>query len=361
MWPDSRLRDLFSIDHPIIQAPMAGSSSLDMALAVSSAGGLGSLACATLDADGLRKLLADARDRTRGPLNVNFFAHTAPDDDPERDSAWLGRLSSWYDAFGLERPAALSTGPVQPFDTERCAVVEEVAPPVVSFHFGLPKPALVSRLKVAGCKIISTATTVPEARWLAANGCDAIIAQGLEAGGHRGMFLTDSLASQTGTLALVPQVADAVDVPIIAAGGIADARGIVAALALGASAVQIGTAYLFTEEATLSPAYRHALEDAANAETAVSNVISGRPTRVVANRLVRDLGPMSQDAPAFPKGFAASGPLRTAAEKHGSPDFSAHYCGQAAALGRKTTAFALTRDLAAEALRHYPSRRGGRP
>ncbi len=353
MWPDNRLRDLFCIDLPIIQAPMAGSSGPDMALAVSKAGGLGSLACATLDPGRLRDLLADVRDRTDRPLNVNFFAHASPKEDPDRDAAWLGRLSAYYAELGLDMPAALSAGPIQPFDAARCAVIEECAPSVVSFHFGLPDPALVARVKAAGCKILSSATTVTEARWLAANGCDAVIAQGYEAGGHRGMFLTDSLGSQMGTLSLVPQIADAVDVPVIAAGGIGDARGIVAAFALGASAVQIGTAYLFTEEATISPVYRQALDGAANGETTLCNLMSGRPTRVLANRMTRELGPMSADAPTFPKGFAAMGPLRAAAEDIGSRDFSAHYCGQSAALGRKTTAFALTRDLASGARRWF--------
>lgn len=353
MWPDTRLCDLFSIDHPIIQAPMAGSSGLDMALAVSAAGGLGSLACAALDADRLHGVLATAREQTAKSLNVNFFAHAVPKDDPEREAAWLGKLSDYYTEHGLDAPDALSVGSLQPFDAARCAVIEAFAPAVVSFHFGLPEPALVARIKAAGCKIISSATTVDEARWLAAHGCDAIIAQGFEAGGHRGMFLTENLDSQTGTLALVPQIADTVDLPIIAAGGIADARGIVAAFALGASAVQIGTAYLFTEEATISPLYRQALADAANGETAVCNVISGRPTRVLANRMARELGPISQDAPAFPKGFSATAPLRAAAERIGNRDFSAHYCGQAAALGRETTAYSLTHDLAHGALQRF--------
>jgi nitronate monooxygenase len=357
MWPDSHLPDLFAIDLPIIQAPMAGASGLDMALAVSAAGGLGSLACAPFDAGGLRSFLAAARERTSKPLNVNFFAHAMPKEDVERDAAWLGRLSAYYAEFGVDAPEALPAGPIQPFDMARCAIVEEFAPTVVSFHFGLPEPERVSRVKAAGCKIISSATTVNEARWLAANGCDAIIVQGIEAGGHRGMFLTDSLGSQMGTLALMPQVADAVGLPIIAAGGIGDARGIVAAFALGASAVQIGTAYLFTDEATISPIYRQALEDAANAETAICNVISGRPARVLTNRMVQELGPMSQEAPAFPKGFPATGPLRTAAEGLGKRDFSAQYCGQAAALGRRTTAFSLTRELASDALKYY--HRGG--
>ncbi len=361
MWPDNQLRDLFSIDLPIIQAPMAGASSLEMAVAVSEAGGLGSLACAPYDADGLRMLLASAQDRTVKPLNANFFAHTLPKDDAQHDAAWLARLSAHYAEFELDLPETLSTGSIQPFDAARCAVVEEFAPFVVSFHFGLPEPELVSRIKAAGCKIISSATTVLEARWLAANGCDAIIAQGFEAGGHRGMFLTDSLGSQMGTLSLVPQIADAVDLPVIAAGGIGDARGIVAAFALGASATQIGTAYLFTDEASINPIYRHALEDAAGTETVLCNVISGRPTRVLANRMVNELGLISQDAPAFPKGFAATGPLRAAAEGAGKQDFSAHYCGQSAALGRRTTAFSLTRELAFAALQCYEAQTILRP
>jgi nitronate monooxygenase len=353
MWPDTRICNLFSIDLPIIQAPMAGASSTEMALAVSEAGGLGSLACATLDPESLRCVLTDARDRTDNPLNVNFFAHSMPKDDPKRDAAWLDKLSTYYAELGLEVPRTLSADAIQPFDAARCAVIEAFAPRVVSFHFGLPEPALVSRVKGAGCKVISSATTVSEARWLAANGCDAIIAQGFEAGGHRGMFLTDNLGSQMGTLALVPQIADAVDIPIIAAGGIGDARGIVAAFALGASAVQIGTAYLFTDEATISSVYRQSLEDAGNRETAVCNLISGRPTRVLANRMTDDLGLISKYAPAFPKGFSAIGPLRVAAEKRGKRDFSAHYCGQSAALGCRRTAFSLTRDLASDAMRYF--------
>lgn len=359
MWPDNRIRDLFSIEHPIIQAPMAGSSGLEMALAVSAAGGMGSLACAALDAGDLRELLAAAKERTDRPLNVNFFTHEVADEDGDRDAAWLDRLSAYYEELGLELPAALHAGPVQPFDAARCAIVEEFAPAVVSFHFGLPEAALVARIKAAGCRIISSATTIAEARWLAANGCDAIIAQGFEAGGHRGMFLSDSIHGQLGTFSLVPQVADAVDVPVIAAGGIADARGIVAAIALGASAVQIGTAFLFTDEATISPVYRRTLEDAVGSETAICNVISGRPARALANRMVRELGPVSEAAPAFPKGFVAFGPLKAAAEAQGSGDFSAHYCGQSVALGRQTTAYSLTQDLAADALRQFsPQARG---
>lgn len=356
MWPDNRIRELFCIEHPIIQAPMAGFSSLEMAVAVSEAGGLGSLGCAARTVDDVRNLLSSARDATSKPLNVNFFAHAAPAHNPDRDAAWLRKLSAYYDEFGLDLPQALSHGHVEPFDEARCAAIEEFAPAVVSFHFGLPESALVARIKAAGCKIISSATTVAEAHWLAENGCDAIIAQGFEAGGHRGMFLTDNLDSQMGTLALVPQVADAVALPVIAAGGIADARGIVAALALGASAVQIGTAYLFTEEAPIGHIYRQALESSADIETTVKSVFSGRPTRVIANRMTRELGSAITQPPSFPNGFAASGPLRSAAERMGSGDFSAHYCGQSAALGRRCSAYELTSELASSALRYLEFR-----
>ena len=353
MWPDTRIRDLFGIEHPIIQAPMGGASGLDMALAVGAAGGLGSLACGPADPGRLRTLLSAAQEKSERALNVNFFAHVRPEGDAARDAAWLDRLAPYYAELGIDPPVSLTADPIQAFGEVQCAIVEEFSPAVVSFHFGLPAPELVARVSAAGCKVISSATTVAEARWLAENGCDAIIAQGFEAGGHRGMFLSDSLGSQMGTLSLVPQIADTVQVPVIAAGGIADVRGIVAAFALGASAVQIGTAYLFTDEATISPVYRQSLADAEGVETTVSNLMSGRPTRVLANRLIAELGPMSGDAPAFPKGFAAVGPMRSAAEATGNRDFSAHYCGQSAPLCRRTSAFKLTRDLASAALHHY--------
>jgi nitronate monooxygenase len=351
MWPDSRLQELFGIGLPIIQAPMAGSSGLEMAVAVSEAGGLGSLACATLGAAGLREILLAARQKSRRPFNANFFAHDGADVDDQADSAWLRRLSRYFRELGAEPPKSLSSGSIQPFDDARCEVIEEIAPEVASFHFGLPDKNLVRRIKAAGVRIMSSATTVDEARWLVDHGCDAVIAQGYEAGGHRGMFLTDDIHTQMGTLSLVPQIADAVDVPVIAAGGIADGRGIAAAFALGASGVQIGTAYLFTEEAAVSDAYRDALRAAQSLHTSLTNVFSGRPTRCLVNRMTREIGPLADDAPAFPKGFSAMAPLRAKAEQQGSRDFSAHYCGQSASLGYSTSASQLTLDLAADALR----------
>jgi len=353
MWPDARLMRLFGIELPVLQAPMAGSSSLAMAAAVSAAGGLGALAAATLQPDALRDALAAARQAGIRRLNVNFFAARGATAGAERDAPWLGRLAGYCRDSGTPIPDRLSPGAVRFFDAESCAVIEEFAPAVVSFHFGLPDAGLLRRVKACGATVVSSATTVAEARWLAVRGCDAVIAQGYEAGGHRGMFLTDDVHSQVGTLALVPQVADAIDVPVIAAGGVADGRGVAAALALGAAGVQVGTAYLFTEEAAVNGLYRTALEGAAQSHTAITNVFSGRPARCLVNRLVRDAGPMATEAAGFPRGFSALAPLKQTAEQSGSADFSAHYGGQAAALGgkggRREGAAALTRRLAREA------------
>jgi len=231
-----------------------------------------------------------------------------------------------------------------------CALVEEFTPEVVSFHFGLPERGLLGRVKATGAKILCSATSVDEARWLESEGCDAIIAQGAEAGGHRGVFLSEDISTQAGTMALVPQVVDAVQVPVIAAGGIADARGIVAAFALGAAAAQIGTAYLFCPEATIGPAHREALASAKDNGTALTNVFTGRPARSLMNRLVREVGPMSELAPEFPLAASAVAPLRARAEVAGSGDFTPLWSGQAASLGRALPAGELTKQLAEETL-----------
>jgi nitronate monooxygenase len=344
-----QLTKMLGINVPIVQAPMAGSAGLDMAVAVAGAGGLGSLACAALDAQRLQDLLQAAAEATNKPLNFNFFCHEPPEDNPEQDAAWLEKLSPYFDEISLDKPQTLRMKSLQPFDEDRCCVIEGQPPAVVSFHFGLPEDAFVQRIKAAGSIVMSSATTVEEARYLEAHGCDVIIAQGLEAGGHRGMFLTDDPLTQVGTMALVPQIVDAVSVPVIAAGGIADGRGIVASLALGASAVQMGTAFLFAEQATVSEVYKTQLRDAGSQHTAVSNVFSGRPTRCLVNRMMRENGPLSPEAPAFPKGFAATGPLRIKAEEVNIRDFSPHYCGQAAALGKSTTVARLMQDLVSQA------------
>ncbi len=231
-----------------------------------------------------------------------------------------------------------------------CALVEEIAPKVVSFHFGLPEKSLLARVKDTGCRVLSSATTVAEARWLEENGCDAIIAQGYEAGGHRGMFLTEDVTAQAGTIALLPQVVDAVDVPVIAAGGIADARGIAAAFALGAAGVQIGTAYLFTPQSLITDLHRQALKTARDDQSVITNLFSGRPARGLINRVIRDIGPISADTPPFPAAGAALAPLKAKAEKDGSGDFTSLWSGQAAALAHEIDASALTRSLAQDAL-----------
>jgi nitronate monooxygenase len=353
MWPDRRVIERFGIDIPIIQAPMAGPVFADMVIAVAEAGGLGSLPAALLSPAQLRSEIETIRRHTRRPINVNFFCHQPPPDDAARETAWRERLRPYYRELGLD-PAAPTAAPARaPFDDTLCGLVEELRPEIVSFHFGLPDPALLARVRATGAAIVSSATSVDEAVWLEAHGCDAIIAQGAEAGGHRGVFLADPIAAcatQAGTMALVPQVVDAVKLPVIAAGGIADARGIVAAFALGAAAVQIGTAYLFCPEARVSPLHRAALREAKDNTTALTNVFTGRPARSLVNRAVRELGPLSRDAPGFPLAGNALAPLKAAAEARGSADFGSLWSGQAARLGRELPAGELTRVLATEAL-----------
>ncbi|HEV8390006.1 MAG TPA: nitronate monooxygenase family protein [Dongiaceae bacterium] len=349
-WHDRRILDLFGIDLPILQAPMAGVSTPEMAIAVSAAGGLGSLACAQLTLNQARKDLLTIRQATKKPINVNFFCHTPPAPEPERIAAWRKLLSPYYRELGLDPEAPIPETNRVPFDDGFCALVQESRPEVVSFHFGLPEESLLARVKATGAKIISSATTVAEARWLEERGCDAIIAMGLEAGGHRGNFLSDDMARQIGTFALVPQIVDAVSVPVIAAGGIAEARGIVAAFALGASAAQIGTAYMLTPEAKLSAAHRKALLTAASDDTVVTNLFTGRPARGIVNRLMRDLGAVNPAAPSFPLAAGALLPLKAKAEAAGSGDFTNLWSGQAASLAQEMPAGELTRRLAAEAL-----------
>jgi len=342
-----RLTDLLGIELPIIQAPMAGVQGSALAIAVSNAGGLGSLPCALLGPDDIRREVAAIRAQTSRPFNVNFFCHQQPTADAARERAWVAALAPYYRELGLEPSSGEGGPPRLSFDAAAADLVEALRLPIVSFHFGLPAPALVARVKKSGAKILSSATTVEEARWLEAHGVDAIIAQGIEAGGHRGMFLGDDLTTQTGTLALVPQIVRAVRVPVIAAGGIADAAGVAAALALGAAGVQVGTVYLLCPEATTSAVHRAALTDEAARHTAITNVFTGRPARGIVNRLMREQGPLSALAPAFPLAATAVGPLRAAAERQGRGDFSSLWCGQNASGCREEPAAVLTRALVA--------------
>lgn len=337
---------LLGIDLPIIQAPMAGSQGSALAIAVSNAGGLGSLPCAMLGPDQIRTELKAIVAATSKPYNVNFFVHKQPAPDSAREDAWLKLLAPYLAEHGID-PASIQAGPQRlPFDNAAADVLEECKPPVVSFHFGLPADALMKRVRRCGSKILSSATTLDEARYLEAHGVDAIIAQGYEAGGHRGMFLTDDLTTQVGTFALVQQIVRAVKVPVIAAGGIADAKGVRAAMALGAAAAQVGTAYLCCPETTVNPLHRAALESDAAQTTAVTNLFTGRPARGIVNRLMREIGPMNRQAPEFPLATTAIFALRAKAEPKGVNDFTGMWAGQNAASCREMPAAELTKSLA---------------
>ena len=340
------IQQLFGIDLPIIQAPMAGVQTSALAIAVSNAGGLGSLPCAMLTPELLQTELAAVRVGTTRPYNINFFCHQPPVPDPVREARWHAALAPYYAEFGIA-PDSVPTGSGRAaFSHVIADIIEPFRPPVISFHFGLPPPALLQRVKSWGGKVLSSATTVEEARWLEAQGADAIIAQGLEAGGHRGIFLTDDLSTQIGTMALLPQVIRAVRVPVIAAGGIADANSVKAALVLGAAGVQVGTAYMLCDEATTSTLHRAALKSSRTEHTALTNLITGRPARGIFTRLMKELGPLSDAPPAFPLATAALLPLKTAAEKLGRDDFSTLWSGQNASGCREIPAAELTRLLA---------------
>ena len=350
MWPDRRLIELFKIEFPIVQAPVAGAMNWELAAEVAAAGGLGSLPCAMLNPEQVRSEMGKIRTRTKNPINLNFFCHTPPVPNNTREARWRDRLAPYYRELAADPAAPIPSSNRTAFDAVMCDVVEETKPDVVSFHFGLPAEPLLGRLKAAGFPVMSSATTAAEARWLEERGVAAVIAQGYEAGGHRGMFLSDDLAAQVGTFALIPQVVDAVKVPVIAAGGVTDARGIAAAFALGAAGVQMGTAYLWSPEAKISAPHRAALRSGRDDGTTVTNLMTGRPARGFVNRVMRDIGPISDVAPEFPLAAGALAPLRVKAEAQGSGDFSPLWSGQAASLGRTLPAGELTRKLAADAL-----------
>ena len=319
------------IEVPLIQAPMAGVQGTAMAAAVSGAGALGSLPGAAMTPQALRDAVGEMRRAGGLPVNLNFFCHAVPAADPAREAAWREALRPYYEELGLSF-SAIANGPGRlPFGDEAAAAVEDLRPEVVSFHFGLPPAPLLARVRRAGAQVWACATTVAEAQWLAAHGVDAIIAQGLEAGGHRGVFLPEGaafdLGAQLRTLPLLTAILQAVRVPVIAAGGIVDADGVADALRMGASAAQVGTAFLLCTEATTSAVHRAALQGQAARDTALTNLFTGRPARGIVNRLMRELGAISALAPAFPSAVNAIAPLRTAAEQAGRGDFSPLWAG----------------------------------
>jgi nitronate monooxygenase len=339
---------------PVVQAPMAGAQGTALALAVCEAGGLGSVPAAALSPEALGQALAVMHQHARGPWNVNFFCHQPPIHDPVREQAWLDALHPLADRLGASLPTGRAQAVRAPFDRAALALMRPFRPPVVSFHFGLPDAACLAEIKAWGGQVWSSATTVDEARWLQRHGADVVVAQGLEAGGHRGMFLTTDVTTQVALMALLPQMVRAVDLPVVAAGGIADANGVRAAIALGAAAVQVGTAYLFTPEAQPHPLHRAALASERAAHTALTNVFTGRPARGIVNRAMRELGDgatcLSARAPAFPLAGWAMAPLRATAESAGLDDCTPLWAGQAAPLCRPMPARDLTEQLGAAAL-----------
>jgi nitronate monooxygenase len=342
------LQELFGVDLPIVQAPMAGAQGSALTIAVANAGGVGSLPCALLTREALRAELAAIKSQTSKPFNVNVFCHIPPAHSAEREAQWRAALSLYYAELEIN-PEDIPSGPGRaPFDEPTADILEEFRPPIVSFHFGLPSARLLDRVKGWGAKILSSATTVDEACWLEARGVDAVIAQGLEAGGHRGMFLSKDANTQVGTFALVPQVVAAVRIPVIAAGGVADARGVASMLALGAAGVQVGTAYLLCPEARTSPVHRTALKSDAARTTALTNLFTGRLARGIVNRFIQELGPISDLAPDFPLASAAVAPLRAKAESLGHHDFSPLWAGQNVTGCKEIAAQLLTLELASD-------------
>jgi len=341
----NRFQDLFGVTLPIIQAPMAGADSVELAVAVARAGGLGSLACPLLAPAQLQESWKSIRSQTDKPINLNFFCHTIAPRNVAKEEAWRKLLEKYYREMDISSENIPEPPLRMPFDSAMCDALENIKPEIVSFHFGLPESSLLARIKAIGAKILSSATTIDEARWLEAHGCDALIAQGSEAGGHRGMFLSDDLSTQEKTKILLVKTLAAVSIPVIAAGGIGDAQTVSEVLSQGAIAAQIGTAYLFCPETRISSTHLAALT-AKNTDTVITNVYSGRPARGLMTRLMRDIGPMSPYALAFPLAGRYVTPLRQRAEQKNSNDFSQMWAGESYKAGQIMPAEELTRKLA---------------
>ena len=333
------------VELPIIQAPMAGVQDSDLALAVTSAGALGSLPCGMLNHNVLHTELTKIKSKTSKPINVNFFCHTTPTLNLEREAKWRKVLQPYFNEFGIDVDNIVPEVERRPFSHDVADVLEEFKPGIISFHFGLPARDLLARVKSWGTTVLASATTIQEAQWLEANGTDVIIAQGIEAGGHRGMFLSDDITTQIGTLALLPQIIQKVKVPVIAAGGIADTKAVAAALSLGAIAVQVGTAYLLCLETKTTQIHRAALKSEMAYHTAITNLFSGRPARGIMNRLIKEIGPMNDDAPEYPLASTAINVLRRQVENTGSGDFSPLWCGQNPSGCKEISAAKLTQEL----------------
>ena len=345
LWLNNELTARLNMRYPIIQAPMAGASTPALAIAVSTTGGLGSLGLAMHTQKSLRKDCAEVS-AAGAPYNANFFVHSEPVDDPARTAEISSLLAPYYLELGLGQvPDAVS---VPSFNQTHLEAVLDLRPAVVSFHFGLPTSDAFKAIKAAGLFTMSSATNVAEARELEARGIDAVIAQGFEAGGHRATFSEPYERGHVGTLALVPQIVDAVSIPVIAAGGIGDGRGIAAALALGASAVQLGTAFLTCPESAAHPLYRRALNEARADKTQITHAFSGRPARGLENRYLREMAGHEDTYPDFPILNTLTGPLRKASANQNNPDFMSLWSGQSAAMSRNLPASELIQLLVTE-------------
>jgi nitronate monooxygenase len=354
-WPRSGLLDLLGIAHPIIQAPMGQHAGPALVAAVCNAGALGSLGCGTMSIDSARRRIAQVRHASARPFNLNFFAHSAPLIDTETADLVRARLAFYYGLLGLgavPRP----TDPLPRFDEKRLQLILTTRPRAVSFHYGIPPAAMVAQIRRAGCVVIGSATTVAEAKALEQHGVDAVIAQGIEAGGPRGTFTRGDGAGLIGTMALVPQVADAVRVPVIAAGGIADGRAIAAAFALGASGVQIGTAFLGCQEAVVSAPYRDALRQATDDDTRLTRVFTGQQARTLRNRMTDELA--DAEVIDFPAQLSLTRALAKACNDRGRTDFLPLWAGQAVPLLRSLPAAALIEALVAESRLWLPRHPG---
>jgi len=349
MWPGAELTDLLKIEHPIIQAPMAGSTNPELVGAVSNAGGLGSHGCARMSAAELIDTAKQTSAITDKPFNLNFFAHAEPGNTPEDDANVVSLLADSYLERGIGKLPENHKTMYDPFDEKILAALLQIKPGVVSFHFGLPELDTLEALRDAGCVILCSATTVAEARLLADSGVDAVIAQGWEAGGHRGTFHTSFEDYGIGTMALVPQIVDAVDIPVIAAGGIADARGIAAAFKLGASGVQLGSAFLSCPEASISAAHRSAIRNAQDDDTRLTRAFSGRPARARNNPYMEKMAEQRIRFPDFPMMYKFSRPLMESSADNSDNDFSFLLYGQATALNCELPADELLEKLAREA------------
>lgn len=335
---------------PVIQAPMSGTSTPELAAAVSNAGGLGSIGLAANSVDTARDAIARTRSMTSSPFNVNFFCNETPSADPVIESIWLNYLNPLFNEFDATPPSGLSEPYISFKDNVAMQdMVLQEKPPIVSFHFGLPSPELIQELKAADITLMATATTLAEAQHIEATGVDYIVAQGVEAGGHRGVFDPHDKDQGLTTLALVQLLTARIKCPVIAAGGIMDGRGIRAALELGACAAQMGTAFILCPESAASDAYRNVLASDKALHTRITAVASGRPARGIVNRLHTSIDTPGRPAlPAFPICYTATKALQHAATASGNADFASHWAGQGAPLARAMPAAELVETLVRE-------------